>query len=143
VNDGWRLARSTLANERVEMNTGTLDGLTEKLLELTKDSSDPSVLEEVGKLVTQATANSLHAHRSVLDRMAGAQPGAESSLQKLPGVRQRQRVAELNMTLAGVNGICAGAESFEFLLMRSLSIAGGSAQTLQSLVAERMLRLPR
>jgi hypothetical protein len=61
----------------------------------------------------------------------------------LVGGRQRQRVTELTMTLKGADGICAGPETFEFLLTRSLSIAGGSAQVLLSLVGERMLGLPR
>ena len=143
VNDGWRLARSTLANERVEMNTGTLGEPTLKLLALTKDCDDDTVLDEVGRLVAEATANSLLAHRSILDRMSGAQPGDEASLHKLVGVRQRQRVTELTMTLKGADGICTGPETFEFLLTRSLSIAGGSAQVLLSLVGERMLGLPR
>ena len=143
VNDGWRLARSTLANERVEMNTGTLGGPTLNALALTKDCDDDSVLAQVGRLVAEATANSLLAHRSILDRMSGAQPGDEASLHKLLGVRQRQSVAELVMTIKGVDGICAGPETFEFFLTRSLSIAGGSAQVLLSLVGERMLGLPR
>jgi 3-oxochol-4-en-24-oyl-CoA dehydrogenase len=143
VNDGWRLARSTLANERVEMNTGTLGGPTLNLLALTKDCDDDAVLDEVGRLVAEATANSLLAHRSILDRMSGAQPGDEASLHKLVGVRQRQQVTELAMMLKGADGICTGPETFEFLLTRSLSIAGGSAQVLLSLVGERMLGLPR
>jgi 3-oxochol-4-en-24-oyl-CoA dehydrogenase len=143
VNDGWRLARSTLANERVEMNTGTLGDPTLNALALTKDCDDDSVLAQVGQLVAEATANSLLAHRSILDRMAGAQPGDEASLHKLVGVRQRQRVTELTMTLKGADGICTGPEAFEFFLTRSLSIAGGSAQVLLSLVGERMLGLPR
>jgi alkylation response protein AidB-like acyl-CoA dehydrogenase len=36
VNDGWRLARATLANERVEMNTGTLGAPTVNLLALSE-----------------------------------------------------------------------------------------------------------
>ena len=143
VNDGWRQARSILANERVEMNTGTLGGPTGDLLSLTKDCDDDAVIDEVGRLVALATANSLLGHRSILDRMNGAQPGDEASLHKLVGVRQRQQVAELLLTLKGADGICNGPDSHEFLLTRALSIAGGSAQVLMSLVAERMLGLPR
>jgi alkylation response protein AidB-like acyl-CoA dehydrogenase len=143
VNDGWRLARSTLANERVEMNTGTLGGPTLKLLALTKDCDDPIILDEVGRLVADATANSLLAHRSILERISGAQPGDEASLHKLLGVRQRQDVIELTLKVMGAEGICINAESEEFMLTRALSIAGGSAQVLLSLVGERMLGLPR
>lgn len=143
VNDGWRLARSTLANERVEMNTGTLGAPTRKLLSLSAKVDDHAVAEETGGLVAQAIANSLLAHRALLDRIGGAPPGVEASLHKLLGVRQRQEVAELTLRLAGIEGQCAGADSFEFLLTRALSIAGGSAQVLATLVGERMLGLPR
>jgi alkylation response protein AidB-like acyl-CoA dehydrogenase len=143
VNDGWRLARATLANERVEMNTGTLGPRTLDLLTLTEKCDDAAVLDQVGLLVAQATANSLLAHRALLNRMNGAQPGAEASLHKLLGVRQRQQVAELTLSLKGTDGICTGPDTHEFLLTRALSIAGGSAQILASLVAERLLGLPR
>jgi alkylation response protein AidB-like acyl-CoA dehydrogenase len=143
VNDGWRLARSTLANERVEMNTGTLGAPTLNLLALSEKCDDAVVLDKAGALTAQAVANSLLAHRSLLDRMRGAQPGAEASLQKILGVRQRQQVAELTLQLRGFHGVSAGPEAHEFFLTRALSIAGGSAQVLMSLVAERMLGLPR
>jgi alkylation response protein AidB-like acyl-CoA dehydrogenase len=143
VNDGWRLARSTLANERVEMNTGTLGAPTLNLLALSEKCDDAVVLDKAGALTAQAVANSLLAHRSLLDRMRGAQPGAEASLQKILGVRQRQQVAELALQLRGFHGVSTGPEAHEFFLTRALSIAGGSAQVLMSLVAERMLGLPR
>jgi alkylation response protein AidB-like acyl-CoA dehydrogenase len=143
VNDGWRLARSTLANERVEMNTGTLGAPTRKLLGLSAETDDDAIAEQVGCLVAQAIANSLLAHRALLEGIGGAQPGVEASLHKLQGVRQRQQVAELILTLAGIDGQCIGADSHEFLITRALSIAGGSAQVLATLVGERMLGLPR
>jgi alkylation response protein AidB-like acyl-CoA dehydrogenase len=144
INDGWRLARSTLANERVEMNTGTLGGPTRRLLELSAKADDDTVADKVGGLVAEAIANSLLAHYAMLDRLAGGQPGAEASLHKLLGVQQRQQVAEMSLTLAGTDGgLCIDPDSYEFLLTRALSVAGGSAQVLKSLVGERLLGLPR
>jgi 3-oxochol-4-en-24-oyl-CoA dehydrogenase len=127
INEGWRLARGTLANERVEMSR----------------CDDGAVLDHVGAVVAQGISNSLLAQRGVLTRIEGPQPGAQAALQKLLGVRRHQRAAELAMQLAGVHSICAGAESREFLTTRSLSIAGGSTQILSSPVAERLLGLPR
>jgi alkylation response protein AidB-like acyl-CoA dehydrogenase len=143
VNDGWRLARATLANERVEMNTGTLGAPTVNLLALSEKCSDAAALDQVGALTAQALANSLLSHRTLLARIQGAQPGAEASLHKILGVRQRQNVAELTLQLKGFHGVCSGPETHEFFLTRALSIAGGSAQVLLSLVAERLLGLPR
>jgi alkylation response protein AidB-like acyl-CoA dehydrogenase len=54
-----------------------------------------------------------------------------------------QVVAELTLQLKGFHGACPGPEAHEFFLTRTLSIAGGSAQVLLSLVAKRLLGLPR
>jgi hypothetical protein len=66
-----------------------------------------------------------------------------AALYKILGVRQRHDVAELTVPLKGFHGVCSGPETDEFFLTRALSIAGGSAQVLLSLVAERLLELPR
>src|SRR5207248_6162191 len=58
VDDGWRLARTTLANERVSMATGSsFGGGVENLLELVANrphaAADPVVLDRVGGLVAE------------------------------------------------------------------------------------------
>lgn len=85
--------------------------------------------------------------RATLRKLAGEQPGAESSVSKLVGVRHRQEVAEAGMELFGAaggdtNGAHAAAQH-EFLLTRCLSIAGGTTQVLLNVAAERLLGLPR
>jgi len=68
-------------------------------------------------------------------------------VRKLLGVAHRQAVAETALALAGVQGAAADGRAAEavdsFLLTRCLSIAGGTSQILLSLVAERLLGLPR
>jgi alkylation response protein AidB-like acyl-CoA dehydrogenase len=68
-------------------------------------------------------------------------------VRKLLGVAHRQAVAEAALSLCGAEGAAAdGAGSgpvHEFLLSRCLSIAGGTTQILLSVVAERVLGLPR
>lgn len=144
VNDGWRLARTTLANERVQMAGGsTLGHRMEEMLALAEHNDDPLVIDRLGYLIAQTMSNALLAHRSLLASLAGGQPGSESAVQKIVGVRQRQAAAEFQLELAGDAGLVEGPVMREFLTTRAISIAGGSTQILLSLVAERILGLPR
>lgn len=144
VNDGWRLARTTLANERVQMGGGsTLGPRMEELITLAEGNDDPLVVDRLGYLIAQAMSNALLAHRALLDSLAGGQPGAESAVQKIIGVRERQAAAEFQLQLGGDAGLLEGPLMREFLTTRANSIAGGSTQILLSLVAERLLGLPR
>ena len=139
VNGGWRLARTTLATERVALGAGSSlgDGV-ERLLTL---AVDESTRERVGFLVAQGLSVSLVDLRATMRQLDGRGPGPESSVCKLVGVRQRQDVAEAVLDLTGA--AAAGPEVHEFLLTRCLSIAGGTTQVLRNLVGERILGLPR
>ena len=139
VNDGWRLARTTLATERVAIGGGSaLGAAAERLLGRAVDP-DPLTAHRIGAMVAGGLAVSLMDHRATLRRMDGQDPGPESSVQKLIGVRHRQDVAELAVELFGDEG-----ESLhEFLLTRCLSIAGGTTQILLNVIGERLLGLPR
>ncbi|HWN34591.1 MAG TPA: acyl-CoA dehydrogenase family protein, partial [Pseudonocardia sp.] len=140
---GWALARTTLANERVAMGGGSsLGEAVERLL-----ASAPAPDERLGALVAQGLAVSLLELRATLRRLDGEDPGAESSVRKLVGVRHRQDVAEAALELAGPDGAAGDGASaalvHEFLLSRCHSIAGGTTQILSTLAGERILRLPR
>ncbi|SFQ08527.1 Acyl-CoA dehydrogenase [Amycolatopsis arida] len=148
VDDGWRLARTTLANERVALGGGSAVGEgVEALLAAVGADPDPVVSDRLGALVAQGTAVSVLELRSTLRRLDGQEADAESSVRKLVGVRHRQEVAELALELCGAEGAVAVDSTVdaqhEFLLSRCLSIAGGTTQVLRSLVAERLLGLPR
>jgi alkylation response protein AidB-like acyl-CoA dehydrogenase len=139
VNGGWRLARTTLANERVAIGAGSsLGESVERLLTLAGPDADR---ERLGFLVAQGLSVSLVDLRATLRQLDGRGPGPESSVCKLVGVRQRQDVAEAAMDLVG--GAVASPQLHEFLLTRCLSIAGGTTQVLRNLVGERILGLPR
>ncbi|MFD4368935.1 acyl-CoA dehydrogenase [Rhodococcus sp. NPDC058521] len=143
LGDGWKLARTTLANERVAMSGGSsLGGAMEELLKLAGDS-DPVTDDKLGTLISNALVGSLLELRTTLRRLDGQDPGPASSVQKLVGVRQRQSVAEFAMDLAGPDGWVEGPLSYEFFNTRCLSIAGGTTQILLTVAAERILGLPR
>ncbi|MGW5718834.1 acyl-CoA dehydrogenase family protein [Amycolatopsis sp. NPDC003865] len=143
---GWRLARTTLANERVAIGSGSAVGESVQALVSTVDASalDGVALDRLGALVADGVAGSVLDLRAALRRLEGQDPGAESSVRKLLGVAHRQDVAEFAVELAGAGALVAGGPAqHEFLLTRCLSIAGGTTQVLRSLTAERLLGLPR
>ncbi|OXM60708.1 acyl-CoA dehydrogenase [Amycolatopsis vastitatis] len=143
---GWRLARTTLANERVAIGSGSAVGESVQSLMSTVDASalGDVALDRLGALVADGVAGSVLDLRAALKRLGGQDPGAESSVRKLLGVQHRQDVAEFALELAGAGALAAdGPAQHEFLLTRCLSIAGGTTQVLRSLTAERLLGLPR
>ncbi|WP_213574277.1 acyl-CoA dehydrogenase [Rhodococcus sp. USK13] len=143
LGDGWKLARTTLANERVAMGGGSsLGAAMEELLTLAGEG-DPVTDDRLGRLIAGALVGSVLELRTTLRQLDGQDPGAESSVRKLVGVRQRQEVAEFAMELGGVDGWVEGPLSREFLNTRCLSIAGGTTQILLTVAAERILGLPR
>jgi alkylation response protein AidB-like acyl-CoA dehydrogenase len=147
VDDGWRLARTTLANERVAMATTKLGTSTERALTLVGDHTGPAQRAQVGHAVALATVCSLLGVRTVLRSLAGQGPGPESSVAKLLGVRSRQDSAELVVQLHGPLGVLdpddERGDLWELLNTRCLSIAGGTTQILRNVVGERILGLPR
>ncbi len=146
--DGWKLARTTLANERVAMATSRLSKSTERAVALAATTSlTPAQRVRVGHSVALATVCSLLGVRTVLRSLAGQGPGAESSVAKLLGVRNRQDGSELVVELQGAGIVNPSpelaADVWEMLNTRCLSIAGGTTQILRNVAGERILGLPR
>jgi alkylation response protein AidB-like acyl-CoA dehydrogenase len=144
VDGGWKLARTTLANERVAMAGTKLGVSTERAVELVTDDAD---LTRVGQLVAISTVCLLLDVRTTLRTLAGQGPGPESSVAKLLTVRTRQDASELVVDLHGPRALLGDddvrRDVHETLLTRCLSIAGGTTQILRNVAAERILGLPR
>ena len=145
VNDGWRLARSTLASERVAMAHGTALGnpMEQMLRTMVGSEPDPSLAERLGGLLLAAQVGSLLDHRIAQLAVGGQDTSAEASARKLIGVRYRQALEELRMELSPGAGLVANEAVFGFLNTRCLSIAGGTEQILLTMAGERLLGLPR
>jgi alkylation response protein AidB-like acyl-CoA dehydrogenase len=149
--DGWRVARTTLASERVAMGAGSSVGeAVEGLLDLAGRlgaDADPVARQRLGALAAEGMAVSLLDLQAVLAQLSGTDAGSLAAVRKLVGVAHRQAVTEAAMELSEPAGAAADADAaallHEFLLTRCLSIAGGTTQILLSLVAERLLGLPR
>lgn len=147
VNEGWKIARTTLANERVAMGGGSsLGDSVEELLGLMRDAgldTDPVTLDALGRHVADAVAGSLLDLRTAIRSLEGNGPGAESAVRKIVGVRHRQDVAEFAYELVGEAGFDFTEQGRKFLMVRCLSIAGGTEQVLLNVAGERILGLPR
>ncbi|MFB7242598.1 acyl-CoA dehydrogenase [Streptomyces populi] len=142
VDDGWRVARDTLGNERVHMaDQLTFDTGLEALIPADVDGP------RLGALLAEAHALACITLRTTLRQVSGVQPGAGASVRKLVQTAHQQKVAELALELLGPEGaLCEGPGEravHGFLLSRCLTIAGGTTQVQLNLVAERLLGLPR
>ena len=145
VNDGWRLARSTLASERVAMAGGTALGnpMEQMLRSLAGTELDPAIADRLGELLLAAQVGSLLDHRIAELAVGGRDTGAEASARKLIGVRYRQGLEEFRMEHSAGAGIVDNEAVQSFLNTRCLSIAGGTEQILLTMAGERLLGLPR
>jgi 3-oxochol-4-en-24-oyl-CoA dehydrogenase len=151
VGSGWRLARTTLANERVAMSSGSAfpSGIEQLLdaLDAHEAADDDAALVAVGELICRAQADVMLGVRATLARVSGTDPGAASSVRKLVGMHLRQDASELSLSLLGssaaAGGEMAAAALQRFLGTRALTIAGGTSEVLHNVIAERILGLPR
>ena len=149
VDGGWPLARTTLANERVAMGSGSsFGGGVEALLALVSaEDADPVVLDGVGALVAEAHSVALLGQRSTVRAVSGRGPGPEASVRKLLSAEHDQRTQEFGLGLLGGDGVivdgAAQQWAFGFLANRCLTIAGGTSEVQRNVIAERLLGLPR
>jgi alkylation response protein AidB-like acyl-CoA dehydrogenase len=151
-NDGWRCARTTLANERVYMGGGnTIGGGVVgvlRALDASGRGEDPLALAEAGGLAVTGHALAVLGFRMTLQALAGADPsGSEAAVRKLLGVQHDQHVQEVGMTQMGpaaaIDDGDAAAWVGSFLFNRCLTIAGGTSDIQRDVIAERLLGLPR
>ncbi len=145
VNNGWRLARTTLANERVAMAHGTALGnpMEEVLRTVAELELDQAVQDGLGRLIVSAQVGSLLDQRIAELAVGGADPGPQASARKLIGVRYRQALSEFRMDLSEGAGLVDNKPVHDFLNVRCLTIAGGTEQILLTMAGERLLGLPR
>jgi alkylation response protein AidB-like acyl-CoA dehydrogenase len=149
--DGWRIARTTLSNERVSMSSGAsfghgVESLLRNLARLGPDAA-PARASELGHLLVEAQSLALLGLRSTLRTLSGVDPGSGASVRKLLGVEHEQRVQEMGMAFYGADGAVLDGEAQRweegFLATRCLTIAGGTSEVQRNVIAERMLGQPK
>ncbi|HEY2332010.1 MAG TPA: acyl-CoA dehydrogenase, partial [Acidimicrobiales bacterium] len=148
VDGGWKVARSTLGNERVSIGSGAGAGTGHELVALLdRHAGDVGAAREVGALLSEAQAMRLLNLRSVERAIAGSEPGPEGNVTKLLSGEHAQRVADLSVRLLGADGALsegAGAGAVaSYIFTRALTIAGGTSEIVRNQIGERLLGLPR
>ncbi|TAL22793.1 MAG: acyl-CoA dehydrogenase [Frankiales bacterium] len=153
VGGGWPLARTTLANERVAMSSGSpfgrgVEDVLADVAALGGFGGDGVLRDRVGHLVCEAHGQALLGFRTTLRQLSGAEPGPASSVRKLVGMRHQQDAAELRFELCGADGLDLSDPgtaklAHTMLNTRCLTIAGGTSEVLKNVVGERILGLPR
>ncbi|MEZ5169102.1 MAG: acyl-CoA dehydrogenase family protein, partial [Acidimicrobiales bacterium] len=115
-NDGWRLAKVTLSNERVSLSSaGSLWGAgpsAELLVELVRRQgglTDPVLRDRLAALHVEAEVLRLNRLRTLSARLNGRTPGPEASVQKIMADEHGQQVMELAKALAGTAGLLTGS----------------------------------
>lgn len=114
--DGWRLAKVTLANERVSLSSaGSLWGAgpsAATLLDLVRDgggTDDPVLRQKLAKMHANAEVLRLNRLRTLSAKLNGRTPGTEASIQKLMADEHGQEVMELAKEVTGTAGMLSGS----------------------------------
>jgi alkylation response protein AidB-like acyl-CoA dehydrogenase len=149
--EGWRVANTTLANERGASFIWKEQVLHEVAIEaLVQEcgrrglATDPIVRQRLARSWSDVELFRLHNART-LERLArGEEIGAESSLVKLFWATISQRLADTAIALLGADALCTPNRWANALLVtRANSIMGGTSEIQRNVIGERVLGLPR
>lgn len=151
VNDGWHVARTTLAGERVALSQKMEAYATDKDLLQFVSGRDlgPHARYRVGELIAESQAVDLIGARVVLKQLAGADISTTSSVGKLLGMALGQAISEFIVEELGPAGVVSipgepSDKAMEQLIAgRATTIYGGTTEVQLNVIGERMLGLPR
>ena len=159
INDGWRLAKVTLGNERVSLSgEGALWGrgpTAGDLIDIVRaggGSSDPRMRQRIAALHIESEVLRFIRLRSVAAVLRGLEPGPEASVRKAIADEHGQHIMGLALELAGTNGMLSWAGPcgvsdpvwhYGFLYSPALTIGGGTSEVQRTILGERVLGLPR
>lgn len=153
VGGGWAAATTTLAFERSGAAL-MLQVMARQVLDAFIDAvrarglqDDSLVLDHLGRFDAEVRSLQVSAVRMVSALAAGREPGPESSSVKLIWARTIQDMTRLALRL-GLAELTTGEGALAFwtsryLRARAHSIEGGTDEVQKSIIAERVLGLPR
>jgi alkylation response protein AidB-like acyl-CoA dehydrogenase len=152
VNDGWRVAMTTLMNERHLIGGG--GGVdTAALVDLARRRGrdrDPLVRRALAAFHAREATLRYLGYRARTALSQGRPLGPESSVAKLANGLLHTEMADLALAIVGPGGLLAaddapdgGAWADFFLSNLASRIGGGTDQVQRNIIAERVLGLPR
>ncbi|MFJ2671251.1 acyl-CoA dehydrogenase family protein [Streptomyces sp. NPDC087525] len=162
IGEGWKVARTTLMNERVSIGGARLPregGMIGTVARTWRERPELRTHELRQRLLTlwvEAEVARLTAERLRQQLVAG-QPGPEGSGMKLAFARLNQEISGLEVELLGEDGLLysdwtmrrpelvdfTGRDAgYRYLRSKGNSIEGGTSEVLLNIVAERVLGLP-
>jgi alkylation response protein AidB-like acyl-CoA dehydrogenase len=160
LGDGWRVARTTLMNERMTLAGLSLDAASmfggsrrdpwQTFLDSIPDRTAPATRQRIAQTYIEQELKEITAFRANSARMRGAEPGPEGAVNKVFNAEFNQRKFNLALNAAGMNGVAwlpgdsdAESRAHAFLRARANTIEGGTSEVLRNQMAERVLGLPR
>jgi alkylation response protein AidB-like acyl-CoA dehydrogenase len=148
--NGWKVALTTLMNERAGLGFALQVRLRQLLDDLIAAASERGLLENplyadaLAELHVRCESIRLLAWKGLTDVERYGQPGPEGSLVKWLWSDTNQRLTQLAADVVGPQALTAGTSwSYELLRARGNTIEGGTTEVLKNIVAERVLGLPR
>ena len=161
MNDGWRVAMTTLLHERGTLGfalTARLEVLTRKLVELAKEqrsnghraADDPIFRDRIARQWVELQALKFTNYRALTQLVKTGVPGPEGSVAKLHWSESNQRLSKLALEILGTraqldedDGVWEGFWQYQQLRSRGNTIEAGTSEILRNIIAERVLGLPR
>jgi alkylation response protein AidB-like acyl-CoA dehydrogenase len=157
VGMGWRVALTTLMNERLAIGDVPRPD-TEDLLDLARTIdldgepaiSNVSVREKIADMHVRSQGLKYTRFRTMTALSRGQTPGPESSIGKLVNAAKLQEIASFGLDLLGSAGVVMdkGLAPMQAMFQEALlsspasRIAGGTDEILRNIIAERVLNLP-
>jgi alkylation response protein AidB-like acyl-CoA dehydrogenase len=153
VGDGWGIALTTLAFERgslafslAALADRVLRGLVERVV-AAGFGDDVAVLEQLGAFHAESEALRLTTVRQLSAVSAGRMPGAEGSAVKLTWARLMQAMTRFALEVGEAGAVTVDGDDERwasgYLRARGNSVEGGTDEIQRSIIAERVLGLPR
>ncbi len=156
LHNGWRVANTTLGNERRGGGTRHVGFLNswQKVVDKARENgkiTDPNVRQQLAWAYTKVQIIRYQAERINALAAAGLEPGPEASVGKMLWSEYSRRFGEIAMNIAGVESLIRPeGDSYRpnewmgmFLGSRSGTIWGGTAEVQRNIVGERALGLPK
>ncbi|MFF9671475.1 acyl-CoA dehydrogenase family protein [Streptomyces eurythermus] len=162
VGDGWRVAQTTLNNERVAIGgmaqprEGGMIGAVAKTWRERPELRTHELHQRLLTLWVEAEVARFTGER-LRQQLAAGQPGPEGAGMKLAFARLNQEISGLEVELRGEEGLLyddwtmrrpehvdfTGRDAgYRYLRSKGNSIEGGTSEVLLNIVAERVLGLP-